>query len=434
MRFSILYVVVFASVGQILIAQEKLNQVQSPTFPASEIIGMQPAAILSPKSYEALETALYSNFYGEETSIIPSDFALEFMPYWATDHGISINEYLYPTNVWDQLVRNSSISVALTQNFFLGDSTKSNGLGIGYRTTFYFSNNADRMEINDALSEIRRDLDISASIGAQLLPNLSEISFLNFWEASKSIIKAKITSKTSLSIEQINVIMEDIYVDSSKLSYIAEDMEFYQEFLNIVESQISNENLYIEFEDYIKNRYGLSLDIAYANLINFPRNEFNRSYVPKQAIWISPNYRFKNELDFLNISGVLRYQWYNTDYYSKFFPLEEVFENNFDYGLSVGGIFKKFSIDFEMVGRSSQKEIMAGNDNQGNHLYRKESDSDFQYIGSFNYYLTKQVVLSYSLGSRFEDITIGETLISMLSLNFGFGPLTKDKLTKEDIY
>ena len=45
-------------------SQEKLQRLTAPASPASAITGMQPTTVLAPKTLNALETALYNNFYG----------------------------------------------------------------------------------------------------------------------------------------------------------------------------------------------------------------------------------------------------------------------------------------------------------------------------------------------------------------------------------
>ncbi len=75
-----------------------------------------------------------------------------------------------------------------------------------------------------------------------------------------------------------------------------------------------------------------------------------------------------------------------------------------------------------MVGRNSETEIPAGTDSEGNELFRRDKTSDLQYLGSFNYNLSDQIILSYSLGKSFEPmLNTDNTLISLISLNFGFG-------------
>lgn len=129
----------------------------------------------------------------------------------------------------------------------------------------------------------------------------------------------------------------------------------------------------------------------------------------------------------MKLIGVTRYEWYDLDYYKKYFPEKDIYENNFDYGLAINTEFKKFNLNFELVGRKSVSELLAGTDANGNQLYRKEEQTDLQYLGTFNYNLTDQMVLSYTLGNRFEPIlNLTNSLVS--TLNFGFGTPTKSNL------
>jgi hypothetical protein len=160
------------------ITQEKLNPLKAPTSPASSILDLQPKHVLEPKSYQALETALYSNFLNSNyDAVIPTDFALEFTPYWTKDHSLSLEEYLYPKDISKQLIRNSSFSLASTQNFILGDSTTSNGLAFGYRTTFYISNQKDRAIITNYRDSLKTNMRILNYIvgDAEVLVALAEV-------------------------------------------------------------------------------------------------------------------------------------------------------------------------------------------------------------------------------------------------------------------
>ncbi len=56
-------------------AQEKLNKLIAPTSPASSVLGLQPSTVLSPKTSQELETAIYSNFLNSNGLVIPNDFA-----------------------------------------------------------------------------------------------------------------------------------------------------------------------------------------------------------------------------------------------------------------------------------------------------------------------------------------------------------------------
>ena len=424
----------FLVVSTISNAQEKLNKLQATSSPAANILGIQPSVILAPKSYQALETALYSNFTDGNSGVIPNDFALEFTPYWTKDHSLSLDDYLYPSKISEQVIRNSSFSIASTQNFLLGDSTSTNGLGFGYRTTLFFGNKKDRKILEDykQQSETIKKINVIINSEAEVIFGrnniLTQDDFLQAIEPT--LIE---TINTYLPSEDINTkkeIIEEIMNKASMLSLDVNDYdEFLNSFFNIVDLRLKGPILFNEFKKYIRARQGWSVDIAYANLVNFPTNNFEFSYLPRQSFWLSPTYSFKDQMNFLKVSGVIRYEWYDLDYFRNYFANSKVFENNFDYGLAISSNFEKVSLNFELVGRRSETEIPAGQDNEGNNLFRRDKSSDLQYLFSFNYNLADQVILSYSIGNRFEPISNpSNTLVSLISLNFGFGAPLKNSI------
>lgn len=416
----------------LLMSQEKYNSLKAPSSPASSILGLQPTTVLSPKSYQTLETAIFSNFINNYSPAVPNDFALEFTPYWATNHGLSLEEYLYPKSGFDQFIRNSSFSIASTQSFLLGDSTSTNGLAFGYRTTFYFGNKKDREKIQQDEAESDRYNKIYNKIGtkAEKLvddPNIKDkLDFLR--EIRSTILEA---FRLYVGEEESEKLTKKIISDFNTLTQLDKENTdvFVEEFRNLVDQNLKGDLLFNEYKADINKRQGFTIDIAYANLLNFPTNNFEFSIMPKQSVWVTPNYRFEDKFNFLKMIGVLRYEWYNLDYYKKYFPKNKIYQNNTDFGLSISTEFNKFSFQFEIVGRNSNSEITAGTDSDGNELYRKERQSDFQYIGTFNYNLTDQIIISYNFGNHFDPIqNKNNTLVSMLSLNFGFGTPNRDDI------
>ncbi|MFA5418175.1 MAG: hypothetical protein WC341_06910 [Bacteroidales bacterium] len=417
-------------------AQEKLSKLQSPTSPASSILGIQPSVVLSPKSYQALETALFSNFNNQAGgSIIPNDFALEFSPYWTQNHHLSLQEYLYPKSPVDQFIRNSSFSIASTQNYLLGDSSASNGLSFGYRTTFYFGNKADRDKVVEFTTALRATMETNIKISSEV-EKMFDMNLITSQKQLMDTIKPLMMKAVRASgkfgnLEEAELFVNEIITASSLIPAL--DVKNYYPYLDslysLIDNRLASEPIFNKYKAYIVERYGFSIDLAYAGLVNFPSNRFESSYMARQSIWVTPTYRFKDKWRFLKVMGVLRYEWYNIDYYEIYFSNSQVFANAFDYGLSVAAEFGKFSLRCEAVGKYSKSDFPAGTDSQGNSLYRKDKKSDFQYIGAFNYNLGNQLVLSYSLGNRFEPVVNPEnTLVSMLSLNIGFGSPTKQDI------
>lgn len=409
-------------------AQGKLNKLEAPTSPASRIIGIQPSTVLSPKSYQALETTLFSNFFSSTgDAIIPNDFALEFTPYWTKSHSLSLDEYLYPKSAFNQFVRNSSFSIASTQEFLLGDSTTSNGLAFGYRTAFYLGSKKDREKIKNYREKMLiNDLIYveTRALGIRLSENIDSLSNEDILDEINKMVFKVVSKYYKEDPQKVKEITDKIIKETSQIPPLNKTNPniFLEAFSEIVDKYLEAQVLFDQFAEYIKERQGFTIDIAYANLLNFPTNNFELSYVPCQSVWITPLYRFKDHWSVLKVLGVFRYEWYNTNYFKLYFPETKIYKNNFDYGLAISTIFQNFSLQFEMVGRYSSTEIPAGTDVEGNELYRKEDNSDFQYLIIFNYNLTDQIVISYNLGNRFEPIqNPTNTLVSTLSLNFGFG-------------
>ncbi len=410
-------------------AQDRLNSVKSPTSPASSILGLQPASILSPKSYQALEIGFYSN-----NAVIVNDFALEFTPYWAKNHSLSLDEYLYPKRAVDQLIRNSSFSIASTPNFLLGDSTATGGIGFGYRTTFYFGNKRDRQELESYKTNIRQTQKIQTRIiskAEELIENGEVIDKNEFLDKMKgSVILALFYTGSFQDISEAEEVTNNIYKDAVFLPQlnINDPDPFLDSFYALVDKHLQAGSLFNRFKSYIRDRHGFSVDVAYASLFNFPTNDFTFSVIPRHSVWVTPTYRFLDYFDFLKVMGVLRFEWYKSDYFRTYFPGMPVFDRNLDYGVGVFSELDKFSFQAELVGRSSNADIEVGSDENGNRLFIKETGSDLQYIATFNYSITDHIMVSYSIGNRFAPIqNPSNTLVSLLSLNFGFGgPTTKD--------
>jgi hypothetical protein len=424
-----------------LFGQEKLSQLTAPTSPAAGLLGMQPNAVLTPKSYQALETAIFSNFLdGSGKPTIPTDFSLEFTPYWTKNHGLSLEEYLFPKSQWDNLRRNSSFSLASTQNFLLGDSAASNAISWGYRNTFYFSNKNDRekaLACKKKLNQIQLPTAGITSEAIRIVGMPTVKSKEDFFDAIKPYIKQYILSSgltkdstTAAADAFTNSILTTVSNNLPELNGNNSD-DFIDAFVNALDIAFSSNDAPFEaLKAYLKIRSGLTIDVAYAGMINFPTNDFEYSIVPRQSFWVTPSYRFSNKANFLKVMGVFRYEWYSLDYYKHYFPNNKVYQSNIDYGIAISANFEKFSCQFEAVGRAAQSFIQAGTDVDGvTPLYKKESATDLQYLGTFNYSLTDQVVLSYTLGNRFDPIlNPNNTLVSTLTLNFGVGGPTKESL------
>jgi hypothetical protein len=402
--------------------QEKLIPLKAPTSPAASILDMQPGTVLAPKSYSALEAALFSNFSNDEGATVPDDFGLEFSPYWATKEGLTLEDYLNPDNPWEEVVRNSSFSLASTQNFLLEDDTKTKSLAFGYRTSIFFGNSNDYQTTSSFVSNLAAYQRINAFILAQV--DINQYSTKDgYLGALHPLLVSKLVEIKKMSLSEAMAFADKVVEAAMALDFDESDKNAFQnEFVNLLDLQTKLGEHFEDFKTYLKNRHGLTTDFAYATFVNFPDNDFKFSEVPRQSAWFTPSYRFGDGVNWLKVLGVVRYQWYYKHYFEKYFPDTKVYDHNLDYGVAIEGEFKKFSLRFELTGRTSSSLEESGLDPDGNVLYRKISEKDTQYIGTFTYNLTDKIALSYQIGSQFKPVFTGaETLVSLLSLNFGFG-------------
>lgn len=406
--------------------EQKITNLKTPQSPAANIIGMVPGTVLQPKSYQALEVAMFSNFLNGDKLTSPDNYSLEFSPYWFKDHGVSLKNYLSNNSFGNQLKQNSSFSLASTQSYLLADSTKTNSLSFGYRTSFFLPNAKDKTESTKLLKGVYENFafisELAVYAGEALKEDPGPVDAKVFMARFKPLIKAKL-EESQVDEGVIDDFVEVLSVEIEKLK----GSDFTHEKIYTTIDMVSVDYFKMnedsnKLAEYINNRYGFYIDVAYANFLNFPTNEFEYSIAPRQSIWLTPSYRFSGHLKNFKLIGVFRYQWNNLDYFEKYFPSNIMFRNNFDYGIALNGTFNKFSAYLEMVGRRSNTEIRVGTDDKNNVLYRKDKESDVQYLGTLSYRLTDQIVLSYSLGKNFQILNSkGNDLISLLSLNFGFG-------------
>ena len=422
-------------------SSNSINDIKAPSSPASIILGEQPSAFLYPKSAKALETTLLSNFMDDNNEIVvPDNFVVEFSPYWFKDHSLSLDKYLYSTSFEEylsQLWRNSSFSVASTQNFLLEDSTSTNAIGFGYRTSIYFSTESDKKTVNNYRQEIRELKKITSRIIAEA----EKIDFdtrEEFMEQMSPFMRGVIYTAFGPDNEDEARKQSDLVIASAAtLGFDENDIDSYLDAFNAMvtetlsnpESGLAAGSLVDKFKEYLNLRDGLSVDLGYAALLNFPTNTFDNTFAPKRSLWITPGFRFKSEQwKFLKILGVFRSTSYDLDYYKTYFPTQEVFQTNTDIGLAASGDFERISFRFEIVSRSSETETPQTTNGSGTTQYTVDKKSDFQSIGTISYELSKDIVLTYSLGERFDDILSNNNIVSLLTLNLGFGGLTKNSL------
>lgn len=419
---------------------EKVSKLKAPSSPASIVIGNQPATISKPKSWQALEASLYSNYVNQSGSfIVPNDYAIEFSPYWSSKNSssLSIKDFAAPS-ISQTLLQNLSFSVSSTKNYLIKDSVKTDALGFGVRTMLW---QGEKKEINVLLKNL---LSIQEKVALQNF--IDKLSFdISEQLAKDSVNDPKTTANSKKKF--IKVFIEKLQTD--KAFYSGEAPNFFSttpydkwvetirkglvKKLPVGKTDYSDEvsdllDIYtqidkdaIGLENMIKDRQGFKLEFATALALNFPTNKTDFSYVPKVSVWLTPSFQpFQN--NYWEFLGVLRYTRLNSDFYKNYAIDKNYFDTTLDYGTRVVYKWDKFSFELELVGRHSKTILEKTKDANGVITEKSKTDNDFQYIMNFNYRISDVIILSYNFGSQFKPtFDSSNALISLATLNFGIG-------------
>jgi hypothetical protein len=414
---------------------EKLSEIKTPSAPASVLIGNQASVISRPKSWNALEASIFSNYLNESgTLTIPDNFSLEFSPYWAQNKlKLSNSDFLVP-KAGLTLLQNLSFSISSTKNYILNDSVHSNAIGFGIRTMLWQGTKSEKDRILNKYEKVLKDLASSTKIYA-LASNL-ECSDCNRNTYVEKLIKAIEDKQTEILTNKLSTlekkrILQELkeYLLINLPNITADNLANAGNVSDALDSFLDIDATVNDIGKLKADRKGFKMEIAVASGLDFPTNKTDFSIVPVSGFWITPSYQ-SFQYDWIELLGVFRYYNYNLDFYKKYIPTANVFEQTIDYGLRIALKWKKYTLEFESIGREGKSLI--SEEMEGDITVRKTRKfSDFQYIMNFNYQISDDLILSYNFGKTFAPIVnIKGTLISLLSLNFALNTPKKEILEK----
>lgn len=277
------------------------------------------------------------------------------MPYWFTDHGIPLDEYLREKNIGTQIIRNTAFSIASTQNYLLEDATTTKSLSWGYRTSVFFNSKSYTEQIDEKLTELSDFMDITAAVAGYLAGYTANTQQEYLQQLKPDLLTILTQNGINFSSDEYDKVFKAIY-DRVIVLPLSDTTVFNDAVTNIIREEIKVvKTNYKDFKKFLSKKEGFGVDVAYAILLNFPSNDFEFSVVPRQSVWLAQSYIFNSgsKATTFKGTGVLRYEWFNKDYFTKYFPTTEVYKNNFDYGVAISIDYNKFSLQFEGTGRSS---------------------------------------------------------------------------------
>jgi hypothetical protein len=433
-----------------------LEELSSPSMPAATAIGLQANEISRPKSWKALETALFSNFTDPgNSSLVPRNYAMELNPFMLGKRtNFDYLEYL-DNKPGKNLRRNLSFSLASTDNYVTNDTLTGSALGFGGRTmilngkvnqqleseyraisSMYNDLLAMQSQIRVMMGEYKNSLARFSAEGAQLPDKPFDADSLKVF-----LLKSEVLNQPVIAAI-INQVFNELSTTGKSYEEIRKD------FISVFKEKYSG----VVLADYRRllesvrtERYGFRWEVATAFSLNFPTNDFNNSISPNQGIWsnisfrpfrkvrssLSPDVLFEVPVNFEFI-GLVRWINNNDDFINRYHPddtLQYIVGGIFDFGLRGILEFGKLSLEMEYIYRNNRnKEYFTIDDIS----YSRTVNGDtYKFLLNISYNISDNIVLSYNIGKNFDMVNSDAgNLISGLSVNFGFGSIRKDDLAK----
>jgi hypothetical protein len=426
MKRILILVLPFLTYG--LNAQElsgELIELKPPGNPAMTLMGAQTTEISRPKSLNQLETTLASSYSGGGLAGIPNDFGLEVMPYWLKPR---------PEKVFDRTalsknecapLENLSISLG-SVNKENSDSTTRTQIGFGVRTLIFSGivSDADLERFDRlngaAVATISSANDLYAVIRGSKMDTAS--TYQQAYNSVAQEYKDLAAIDTSLANNQEHVlkILKAMFLNEVGESGMDKEIPkgeakaLKTKFKDMVHASVNADSFQQAVDSVSEARVrksGFMMEVAAATYLDFPTGEIEFSVVPKVGGWLTLSYRMP-EWD-LDVVGLARY--------IRDFELEENTQN-FDVGMSLSFTPGKLNVTGELIQRFQNATVIRTLEEDGVDFEMDDTRQDYRLAFNASYTINDSMVISYSLGKRF-DFSDGfeDNLLSMLGLNFGFG-------------
>ncbi len=381
-------------------AQEITNSdIQIPSTPGLNIIGVQNSEISKPGNYTGLYTSLISPIVSDNGTI-PTDLSLEFSPYYLESRNITYNE-LSKTNVF----RDLKISIASTSIAGV-DSTTFSRVGIGFKTNLLGGNitlnSSDKDVVTLALANDINQVITKINSGIYGDVDTANIAvFIDHFHQKNKDLKAK-TEQVFLEYRQNKTIL------ISKLEELQKQIE---ESIQIDDSRW-NYSL----------RTGSFLELAGALAIDFPHNNFTTTEVNRWSIWLNYTYRPKDKFGFFDIGTILRVSNHS-------FDPTIIFKGKAMFGDIGGGLNlrvpdSKFSVSAEWIWKFGITELSASVDEN---LYTFKSATESKWNVTLGYKITENTIWTMSLSELTGngDYLKSKTMQFLMGISASLVPLKK---------
>lgn len=225
---------------------DTLDAFRTPTSPAFVLLGVEPTSVERPTTPRGVALSLLSS--GLVNGVIPNNYAVEFCPYWLSNHpDLTYSDYVN-ASIGDQVVQSLSLSLVASQAQSAPDS--GSDIGAGIRFQIHEGGKSARMVmLEESLARVTKELSLE-------------------------MIKDK--------------------PDTVRVNRLTD----------------STTTLSLEIQDQMRNRSGLVLEMAGAVAGYFPQNNMDQGRIVHGGVWATLSYR--PEATSLQFLAVGRLIWNNS--------------------------------------------------------------------------------------------------------------------------
>lgn len=388
----------------------------SPTSaPAFTVLGISPTEIARPNTWNKLQASLYQNLV-DNSGAAPKNFALEFKPYWLSDHPkFTFQHYLEKEGF---SLRNLSLSVASAKAPYSKDTAQT--LGFGFRLPIILAN-AKRKAISEKLSKELETFQNKITWQSDFIFYITEFrgkkvsEFLSDMESK--INHPPAGNKLWKNVLQIKMLKDTLAENLKDQGGTIIDLQN-DNIIGIVQRYISKENNKPagEISEKIKDALNQTpnLQLSGALSLAFPTEQFNYSKFSQAAVWIDYTTKFAEKSPVEGTAALRYVRTFATDSVTASSNFDFIGKLNFGFGSE-----QKFSISVWAVLRNKSNDLPSLVINNITYTAAKNL-WDNKYGLDLSYKLSNTFALSYSFGKDYKlplgAGMKGNQLISFLNL------------------
>lgn len=332
----------------------KITDLELPNAPAFTILDYSPTIITTPSTTQAFTLSLINSI--NSSNGFPTDYALEFTPYW----------------VFSQKKKN------LTDYFIKEDKST-------YSKPY--------KNLSFSLAAVKKDTIQNVSIGIR-----TNLITINRKSRKESVEKLTTDLKELSQLIDGTLNLDDNPFESGTKEYNDRKEKNFKRLAELKQYQESTAKVYSQLDtlETIKPLFTADFGTAYNHF--FDQNEFKSGKFGRYGAWLTLNTNVrlgKSSKNYLNFYQYTRYLIDETNYDTT--ALEYKKEKNFDVGAKIELQFNDFSIAYEYINRTNQKD-------------------NYRSVGNLKYKINEKFTINGGFGKNFEKT---DNLVSFLGISWG---------------